>query len=644
MAKTGNQIYKYAKPHPFITPVIEERQQVGDLGSIGGFLGSSLPSDIFQHDQLMYSGPILENIMFHISLEFEFREQGQQEWKAYKTSPNDFDKFVAGGSRNQDGAFRGATTLQNYPVKFFQFYIKDIQEKIEELVADGTYPDSLPSLMARIFLNSTTHTDTEFWTSKNRLANTLIVPVSESNNTQNINVEILTPIENIKNTWPFKHDSSHVKSVVPRMGIDFKGEAFVTRSDLGIRTSDLPEKSNFQGDPGRLQWPRSVVGQRRVEEDVTIEEGSIAESEGNTVEGIDSIHIPGIEADKIDQGRAIHFRQIAEEDAELPGAVGQPDPESGYSFFAHHPHVLHQLRYQPPFVERWDNTTEVKDYVENVFSNQTPNLPWYFSQEVEKVHLSDWGGWLIQGEGGLTGPGMFLRAYADEQYSNIATNCPFSVFFPPASSNCTCQATNTAYGIWSSSTETLIWNEKLVTNQLVNTGAAKQFGPKTRLILDASFNLGQGTGSNAGAAWWLGIRTSRIASVNLQPFVPIMGQTIGATSLSIFSSSKSVNLMDAMKFHYPDYEKGGIDVILAIGIFVQSTTAESEIVLAQDGPGGTFIPETDLGCEMGESTATCRKLYLFEPAWEGVGDPRTPPDFEHGTIQGPPDYNLPILG
>jgi hypothetical protein len=645
MAKTGNQRYQYANPDPFITPVVEERaQDIGALGSVGGFFVSAIPAELFQHDQLMYSGPIIENIMFHISLENEFRGGERLQWKAYKTGELDFDTFIAGGSRLRANPFPGAVSLQQYPVKFFSFYIRDMQAEIEELVSNSRYPDSIASLMARIFLNKTTHTGAEEWDGTNRLPNTLRVPSAAANNSDdNDGVDVLNPFDNITGTWAFPQDTDHVQECIPRIGIDFKGEGYVTRSDIGVTTSDTPNKSNFEGN-SKLQWPRSVVGKRRQQEGLTIEDGFIEEKEGSIIDGIDAIHMPGVPADRIDEGRQEQFRQLAEEDAVLPGAVGKPDLQSGYSFFSHHPHVLQQLRYQPPHVETWDNTTEVRDWVENLFSNLTPNLPWYFSQPVEKLHFSDWGGWLIQGLGGLTGPGMRFEAYADPQYNNITTNCPFSVFFPPSSSTCACGAANTAYGIWSSSSEPLIWNEQLVSNELTNSGAAKQFGPKTRLILDASFALGEGTGSNGGAGWFLGIRTSRISSVNLQPFVPVMGLATGGVDFgNIFSNSMNINLMDAMASFYPWYEKDGIDSILSIGIFVRTQTGETRVVAAEDGPGGSFIPATDLGCSIGTSTAVCTKLYLFEPPWEGLGDIRTPPDFEHGTIEDPPEYNLPII-
>ena len=355
MGKTGNQRYTYARPDPFVSPAIEERRS-GSLGGVGGF-SSSIPSDFFQHDQLVYSGPIIENIMFHISLEYEFRGQGRQQWKAYKTGPADFDLFFAGGSRNRNAPFVGATTLQNYPVKFFPLYIKDMQEKIETLVEDENFPDSIASLMSRVFLSNVSNGGV--WTSQNSLPNTLKVPVSKDGYSDTTHIETLTPLENIKTTWAFPADGSHVEGVVPRMGIDFKGQAYVTRGKLGVTTSDVPGKSNFQGN-AKLKWPRSVIGQRRTQEGFRIIDGFVEEKVGASIDGIDSIHMPGIEADEFESGRAKHFRQVATEDALLPTAAGKPDLQSGYSWFAHHPHVLQQCRYQPPIIERWEGKLKLE--------------------------------------------------------------------------------------------------------------------------------------------------------------------------------------------------------------------------------------------------------------------------------------------
>lgn len=637
MGKSGNQVYFYAKPHPFTTPSIEAIERT-----------FGIPADIFPHEQLLYSGPIIENIMFHISLEYEFRGFGRQEWKAYKSSTTDFDTFTAGGSRDptkQDRGFAFANTLQNYPSKWFPLYIRDIQESIEALINDSRWPDTVGSLMARIFFNNTTHTGT-FWTKETSIPNEFIAPAPATNANQGQGLVTLEPRGNVLagNLWAFPADSDHVAKVVPRMGIDWIGHAYVNRGPMGVLTSDEPGKSNFQGDKLN-RWPRSVVGKRRVQEGITIIDGFIEERDGASVEGIDSVHMPAASAEK-DIGRPTQFRQIASEDAPLPGAIGKFDPDSGYSWFAHHPLALHQCRYQPPLVERWDNKTKIKDYVENVYSNLTPNLPWYFSQEVEKVHFSDWGGWLIQGFGGLNGPGLFLKAYPDPQHNNLFTDCPFSVFYPPRTVTCSCLGSNTAYAIWTSSAEPIIWNQQLISNPLLNSGGLKFFGPATRLRIEGDFSLGAGTGSKGHAYWAVGIRTARISSVNLQPFILIMGQQIGSgDDLDIYSVSMDVNIMDAIKHFYPTYNKSGRDAISAILISVNSESGEiQQNVPVVDGPGGASPPNVDLGCALGISDASVSKIYLFEPEGSQDTGGRLPPNPDpNRRVQSPPDYNLPII-
>ena len=637
MAKAGNQVYTYAFPHPFTSPVIEATPDPSLLFPLfGTFL-------LKPHDQLYYSGPMIEDIMFKISLEFEFRGKGRQLWNAYKSSPTDFDIFAANGNREATN-LNAANTLLQYPVKWFPLYVRDIQDRIIELVEDPTWPDTIESAMARIFLNNTVSFGSR-WNNRNRLPDTLPVPAPADSTNTGEGVVTLEPFSKLATGFPFPADEAHVLSAVPRMGIDFKGQAYVNRGTLAVNTSDEPEKSNFQGNSNN-RWPRSVIGKRRIQEDVTIVDGSLVDRDGETVEGVASIHTESAPSDT-DEGRPEQFRQLASEDSPNAASAGDPDLESGYSWFAHHPAVIEQLRFQPPHVENFDGgATQIRDYTENVFSNQTRNLPWHLSQPIEKVHFSDWGGWLMQGFVGMTGDAMFMRAYPDQQFNDLFTECPFPVFFPPSEGPCSCGGTVGAYGIWSSSTEALLWNELLIGNSLKNTGAAKLFGPKTRLRIDADVSLESGTGSGGGASFTVSIRTQRISSVNLQPFIPVMGIGQGATGAGVgpgLEGSFDINIMEAMNNAYSYYEISGLDAILAIQISVTSTSQESGIFPATQGPTGTTAPDVDLGCAVGTSKATIRKIYLFEPGLQSV-DPRIPNTLnEERRITAPPPYNLPIV-
>lgn len=610
MARTGNQTYKYAAPDPFTVPTIEARPQQFDDPGLQA-IALLLPFDIFPHEQLLYSGPIIENIMFNLNREFEFRDQPPRQWKAYKSGTDDFDTFVPIG--NTEGVLR-KSTLSDYPVEWFPLYIKDMQDAITELLTLGGIPDDIGSAMARIFGNYTTAYGNRWdGTSVIRPQYRFPAPTSDGSNTNTI---LYSPD---LSKFPFPYDSAVVKDAGSIMGIDFRGEAYVQRGKTGIITSDT-------------EWPRSVIGKVRTEQDVTIKEGELVESEGKSVEGIDGIHVKMKAA-----GRPEQERKISEADAPLPGAVGLSDPESGYGWFSHHPLVLHQCRYQPPLIETWSAKTEIRDWVENAFSNLTPNLPWYFSQPVEKQHFADWGGWIIQGRGGLTGSSITSEAYADPQYDNIITNCPYSVFYPPPSSNCSCGAANAAYAIWTSSAEPLIWNLRTWFN-FGRSAGLKFFGPKTRMRISGTVSLSAGVGGEAG--FFIGIRTIRVGANNLQPFVPIIALGSFADQAAA-GGSFDVNIMEGMQKHYPFYEKAGLDAIMSIQILCNTTTSASAVVQAQDGPGGSFIPDTDLGCAIGTSSFDLNYLHLYEPPLS-FGDERLPtPDTQ--SLTPPPDYPYPKL-
>ena len=186
-----------------------------------------------------------------------------------------------------------------------------------------------------------------------------------------------------------------------------------------------------------------------------------------------------------------------------------------------------------------------------------------------------------------------------------------------------------------------------INNPLVNTGSRKLFGNQTRLRVDASVSLGNGTGSGGGSYFQVGIRTIRISSVNLQPFVSVMGtdnSPNGTLNLPPGSTgSFDINIMDAMQHHYPTYEKSGIDAILAIIIAVNTSSGEGGVFSAVDGPGGRSPPSVDLGCAIGTSEATVTRVYTFEPASTGAGD-REPPVLNPAReVKAPPDYDLPII-
>lgn len=295
--------------------------------------------------------------------------------------------------------------------------------------------------------------------------------------------------------------------------------------------------------------------------------------------------------------------------------------------------MLHQCRFQPPMIEAWDNSTPVRDYVENVFSNTTPNLPWYFSQPVEFQHQGDWGGWILQGFAGLTGPGLLIRAYPDPQYNNLFTQCLFNLFFPPQTTFCSCGGTVGAYAIWTSSLEPLNWNLREWSNSSPES-EAKLFGPKTRMRIKGTVSIEAGVGGSGGFV--VGIKTIRISTNNLQPFTTIISVGPGV------ASSFDVNIMEELAARIPGYLVEGVDQILSISISVNSSSSQGGEFDTVDTPQGTVPPDVDLGCAVGTSEANLEYLQLYEPPLEGPNDVRLP-EYTELANTAPPDYNLPIV-
>lgn len=605
--KTGNIIFTFVRPHPFTVPFTEDRNQQFDDPFLQ-LLAPFLPADIFLHDQLHYSGPAIENALFMLSIESQNRGQGVILWKAYKTGEDDFDIFAARGF--EDGRNR-ESTLENYPLKFFPLYIRDMQLVIEGFVADSRWPDDIGSAMVRIFGVNTTHVQN--WNDVNRIPAEMTVPATDWATDNTNKTAVLTPIDNMAaSLFPFPWDSPEVYKPGLQQGIDLRGKAFVNRDGRAFRVFDT-------------EWPRSVIGKRRIEEGQRIVQGFVKDDKQFETDGIDGVHMPMRE-----EGRQTQNRQQISTNSLINA---QSNFHSGYGQMAHHPLVLHQCRFQPPMVEAWENKTDVRDYVENVFSNFTPNLPWYFSQPVERQHEGDWGGWIIQGFGGLTNPGLLIRAYPDPQFDNLFTQCLFPAFFPPAEVPCNCGGSNTAYAIWTSRLESLTWNLREWFN-FKPEADGKLFGPKTRLRLAGRIRVEAGVGG--GGSFAVGIRTIRISTNNLQPFTTILSIGPGeATSLD-------VNIMEKLAAAIPGYQVGGIDQILSMIISVNSNSSAGGFFPTVNTPTGTVAPNIDLGCAIGTSEADLDYIQLYEPPFEGRNDVRFP-EYRELPNTPPPDYNLPIV-
>lgn len=297
----------------------------------------------------------------------------------------------------------------------------------------------------------------------------------------------------------------------------------------------------------------------------------------------------------------------------------------GYGYIHSVPHIIHQLRYQPPSVETFPNNIAIKQYASNLFSNTTPNLPWVLSLPVETQILQNMGFWLIKGNVGVVGNSAFIRAFNNPSAAaGAAGQCPFSVFFPPPEVDCACGTGDSAYFIWHAQNSGFVWN------QLGLVQAAKAtprlFGRNTRMRLTGNRSGSAGVGDTTIGFVGVGIRTARISNVNLQPFHYVIRNNVGTENLETHlpDTAFDVNIMEEMnRIHGAGvYDIGGIDAIEAIQILVQTTSSSNWTCEVEDGPGGSFLPASYFSietCSAGDLSLTASSLEIYEPSL--AGDP-----------------------
>lgn len=599
MGSSLNSKITYERPDPFVTPTIGFEASNLFTGSFA-FLNAFLPLTAVPRETLHYTGSVIEDIMSNINREYDARGTSRPVWKKYKGGTDVSDSF--------NPKF-GGSNLNNTPVIFFPKYIEDIQSAILSLISDSRFPDSLGSLMARIFGNNTTAHQGNFWSELNSIKNNIHVLASDSDGLEEI--DMLSNI--ISGNWAIPNTTKHFNDPLGKVGVDIIGNKFVKNEAGSIETSDP-------------NWPAPQIGKRVVR---------------NGEEGID-----GVDFSMQSDGRPGPFSRRHIKDTSQGVGEGQIDRDAGYSYFAHHPLTIQQVRYQPIIIERWsDEKIPRRHYVSNKFSAQSINLPWLNSQQVEKQFFEDWGFWLVKGLVGSSEGSLKLSA-SNAQFTvgpagEIVTNCPFSLFFPPSQTTCSCSAGHTSYAIWSSNADNLNWNDITFLQTGNPKGGPKFFGPKTRLRVKFEVNFNPGEPSSN--SWFMvGIRVSSIGNVNNQPFIPVIlskgagsfpsspgdFNAVNGLSRQIHSDGAiSVNLQDAIKANYPQYQAGNSDSVLAIQIALHEDVSGSAICFAEDGPGGTFIPDScrDLvTCVIGNHDSTINYIMFYEPPIENIDDPRIP--------------------
>ncbi len=579
MSKNSTSKIPYQAPDPFVLPTIEQRV-TDDGGFFGSLFGGLLPPTLIPREGLNYSASVLEEAMKAITDEQAQRPgNAAPQWKKYKTGTDGGIGFDVFENPKVDGSI-----LADVPVEFFPLIVRDIQDEIDRLIGDANVPDTRASFLARIFANNTT-------TNVGITFNTVTkLPTIVNINTTGGTISLLA-IDRAKNgLWPFTPEL--VGSIVPVKGV--------------LSTDPTKRNANISQTAGQIE----------------VTDPNFAQSPYGAVT---ASGVPGTKGIKMRSSDLTVWDRKNVANSSLGVGAGKEDPDMGYGYLSSVPHMVHQLRYQPPSVETFPNNVAVRQYASNIFSNTTPNLPWVLSLPIETQIGQNWGFWLIKGNVGVTGSAAFLRAFNNPSAAaGAAGQCPFSVFFPPPSSNCGCGTGDSAYFIWHSQNSGFIWNQLF----LFQSGRAKTrfIGPNTRMRIVGGTSGGAGSGDVTQGFFGIGIRTTRISSVNVQPFHYVIRQNNGSrkNDPSLPDTTLDIGIMEEMnRIHGGGvYDIGGVDAIEAIQILVQTRASSNWTCDAEDGPGGSFLPASCASievCSAGDMSATVSSLEIYEPTL--VGDP-----------------------
>lgn len=550
---------EYTQPRPFALPTV----WLKPIDLFGFFLQS------IDRETLYYSSNILEECMYYITQEFVNRGRAKPIWKIYHNSTDNYSTFT--------NPQKVGTRYQGTPVKWFPQYIKDIQEKIEELIADSSVPDSLSAYLARVFCNSVGRRGS--FTNINKLKNNIYTPNGTLNPLTRAQVGL----------WPF--EPAYVDGVITWIGIGPKGDSRMTAydgSNATIKTTDP-------------NWPRSVIG----------------ESSGTLVDGID---IP------MNQDRRPDFSDYPRENAD-----GTVDYDQGYGYFGHLPFVVQMCRYQPPLVETFPTNIAPRHYVSAIYSNTTPNLNWYLAQPVTTGVKQNWGTWLIQGYAGFQN-GLYLRIYDDPStQEGEEGNCPYPWLFPPPYADCSCGYVTTASAVWwSSDFIGFKWEGNVYATDIVKS-RQKYFSPHCHLRINEMSFAANGGENVVQESLEIYVQTAKVGT---NPTVPswvkiidmdaagndLTGTEEGIVSMS--TTSIDVRLQDRLRAITGWYPLGGADALLAVWIRIRAETNAEWTCQAVDGPDGRFLPNScnDVQtCTAPEVIFTAKHFWLDE--YKINGDP-----------------------
>lgn len=561
-----------------------------------------LTADTYQRETLHYSAEILEEIMWQIQEEYARRGSDCTAtqaasinagtfWKKYKT-PTDSTNFKA--------VETGGTNVKNIPVKYFPLVVRDIMNAIDGLINDGRVPDTYAAYFARIFNNYTTATQGLVYDEYNSIPITYHIPGSGA----------IRPQDRLAaGSWPFGLlDLCENNSFI---GVDASGGLHTKFGPRGIWTS-------------ATGWPQSVISKR----------------ENNKIAGIASgVKMTALNRPVIDTHNT--------EDGIYEVGGGKTDPDQGYGYMSHPAFSVQQIRYQPPIVEWIPEDIQFGHYVSSMWSNQTPNLPYYFGQPTERMWMQNWGNWIAHGHVGTDNIPIphIDDNLTDQEYTDIinrpwqanphVTNvnskcfkmslesdpmvetmgiaqCPYSVFYPPPGSYCSCRMSqNAGFVWWAYEYGNFSWNA-VSTWQSRLRGAMKYFGPHTVLKFDY---VGSDPSANpeANGTLKLGIKTAAIGTID----APWMWITLknnngynyqddtyqglrGSARNAVMAQSTpdGVNTYDrVISFSVPlinliPYPGGRpkIDGLMALRFYTDTTIEANWYCNAVDGKGGSYLP------------------------------------------------------
>lgn len=575
MAKgfTGETFITYSRPRPFTLPTQNIRRNVR--------FGPPF-DDIVQRQFIEMSAVYIEECMLEIDIEYRIRDLTPPTWYAY-ISEDESDKVSFTPQR--DGR-----TLRNFAMKFYPLYIRDLQEAIEGLMADTDRPDTLGGHFARVFANKQGVTGQAVWTNDTKLRDGIRVPAGGQGSSENFIT--INPLSNaLGGSWPFTPED--IAGLIQKIGVTMDGKA---QHKVSIDDPNFPQF---------LVGMPSGFGEGLVGRDPTLPQ--------------DGRDTPMRSVDRPTRDARVTENQLGQTITDI---------DQGYGYMGALALSLHQVRYQPPQIETFPTNITPIWYTSNLVGPLTPNLAWVLAQPIEQAPpiLNNWGSWFFSGFVGVQGNQLKVEAKSNPQESEACqTECPFAVFFPPSTCQCTCQCTIESLAIWWSSDYLLVGGSVFMFNEVIPTqispirSRGKIINRNTRLII---------SGNNAGGRLRIGVKTA-VIGLNDTPFVYVVdfgsdgitqNQGVGSNLPININFQEAIAAAVEKTFGESFYEVGGLDSLMALSIQCKTGSFATAECPAEFVPGGRICPNC-LGspCSFGTSTASVDYIFIGET--ELAGDP-----------------------